>query len=97
MTSTPACEPSPVYPVSINFAGDFERASGSILGFRNERLQVFAQPPNDVEPAVAVGKSICHSRLALIACDVEPRRPTLDQLLLKITAHDGEAHSGNSI
>jgi hypothetical protein len=51
---------------------DFERASGCFLGFRNERLQVFAKPPRDVEPAVAMGKSICHSGLALIACDVEP-------------------------
>lgn len=51
---------------------DFERVSGYFLGFRGERLQVFAQPPYDIEPAVAMGKAICHSGLALIACDVEP-------------------------
>ena len=36
---------------------DFERASGYFLGFRNQRLQGFAQLPHDVEPAVAMGKA----------------------------------------
>jgi hypothetical protein len=76
---------------------DFERAFGCFLGFRNERLQVFAQPPHDVEPAVAVGKAICHAGLTSIACDVEPRRPMLDQLLFQFSAHGGQAYSGNSI
>src|SRR6266851_83853 len=52
---------------------DFERASGCFLSFRNERLQFFAQPPDNIEPAVAMGKAICHAGLELIACDVEPR------------------------
>jgi hypothetical protein len=63
---------------------DFERASGCFLGFRNERLQVFAQPPHDVEPAGAMGKAVRHSVLALIACEVEPRRPMLFQFLLHV-------------
>jgi hypothetical protein len=76
---------------------DFERASGCFLGFRNQRLQIFAEPPHDVEPAVAMGKAIRHSGLALIACDMEPRRPTPDQLLFQFSAHGGQPYSGNSI
>ena len=66
---------------------DLKRASGCFLGLHNERLQVFAQPPHDVEPAVAVGKAICHSGLALISRDVEPRRPTLHQFLFQFFLH----------
>ena len=42
---------------------DFERVSGCFLGFCDERLQVFAQLPHDVEPAVAVGKPVLHPGL----------------------------------
>jgi hypothetical protein len=42
---------------------DFERASGCFLGFCDERLQVFAEPPNDVELAVAMGKPVRHPGL----------------------------------
>ena len=66
---------------------DFERVSGCFLGFRNERLQVLAQPPHDVEPAIAMGKAIRHSGLALIAYDVEPRPPTLHQFLFQFFSH----------
>jgi hypothetical protein len=76
---------------------DFERASGCFLGFRNERLQFFAQPPHDVEPAVVMGESVRHAGLQWVAIDGEPRWPTLDQPLFKFTAHDGQVHSGNSI
>jgi hypothetical protein len=36
---------------------DFERASARFLGLDNKRLQVVAQPPYDVEPAVAMVES----------------------------------------
>jgi hypothetical protein len=62
-------------------------ASGCFLGFRNERLQFFAQPPDNIEPAVAMGKANCHSGLARVAVDFEPRPPTLHQFLFQFLLH----------
>jgi hypothetical protein len=61
-----------------------------------ETAKNFAPIRKTIEPSVAMGKSICHAGLRSIACDVEPRRPTLDQLLFQFSAHGKQAHSGNS-
>jgi len=62
---------------------NLKRAPRFLLGFRNERLKVFAQPPDDLEPAVAMDESVRHLGLSYVTGDVEPRWPTLNQHLLQ--------------
>jgi hypothetical protein len=45
------------------------------------RLQAFAQPPEEIEPAVAVLETKVHQRVTRIADDVELNWPAIDQLL----------------
>jgi hypothetical protein len=66
-----------------------ERLPACMLGFRNERLQVLAQPPYDVEPAVSMDKAVRHSGFSWVASDAEPRWPTLNQLLFQFLPHIG--------
>src|ERR1035437_3827614 len=60
----------------------FKLVSGCLLEFGDQRFQVLAQPPEDVEPAIAVAEAERHQCVSNVAFELEPPRPTPDQLLL---------------
>jgi len=66
---------------------DFKLEPGLLFQFREQRLQVCAESPNNLEPAIIVSEAQSHSCVAKIALGIEPRGPLLDQLLLKFLVH----------
>jgi hypothetical protein len=60
----------------------FKLVSGCLLEFGDQRFQVLAQPLEDVEPAIAVAEAERHQCVSNVAFELEPPRPTPDQLLL---------------
>src|ERR1019366_3503949 len=59
-----------------------KRVSCLFFDFGDKRFQVLAQPPEDVEPAIAVAEAVRHQCVSNVAFELEPPRPTPDQLLL---------------
>src|ERR1035438_7904789 len=55
---------------------DFKLASSLLLEFGDQRLQVCAESPNNLEPAIIVSEAQSHSCVAKIALGIEPKRAT---------------------